>query len=87
MKISKNFMVKKILEDYVIIPAGSDLVDFNAMITTNETGAFLWELLQQERTLESLTQALCQEYAIDAPTAQKDAEEFLELLKKANILE
>lgn len=43
MKINDGFSLRKVADSYVIIPVGDNLVDFSAMITINETGAFLWK--------------------------------------------
>ena len=45
MKIQPGFTLKEVADSFVIVPTGSNIVDFSAMITINETGAFLWECL------------------------------------------
>lgn len=87
MKIKPSFMIKKILEDYIVVPVGEELVNFDAMITLNATGAFLWEQLQQEKTKEELVKALCAEYDVDSDTATADVTDFLSLLAQAKVLE
>ena len=43
MKIDKQFILRQIAGDYVIIPAGKTTLEFNGLITVNEQGAFLWQ--------------------------------------------
>ena len=47
MKIKEGFILKEIAGSYVVVPVGDDLVDFSLMITTNETGAFLFNLISE----------------------------------------
>lgn len=87
MKINKEFVIREIAGDYIIVPTGSTALQFNGLITVNEVGAFLWNLLKQETTEEELLQNLVNEYEVDEETAKKDIEEFLEHLKANDIVE
>ncbi len=80
MKIQPGFTLKEVADSFVIVPTGANIVDFSAMITINETGAFLWECLKEEVTEEELCQKLCAEYDIDAKTALADIKDFTEVL-------
>ena len=86
MRISKDFIIKKIMDDYIVVPTGKEMVDFNAMITLNETGAFLWEKLQEEKTEVELVEELCAEYDVASDVAAQDISDFLKLLQDADIL-
>lgn len=87
MKISKEFALRQIAGNYIVVPFGENTVSFKAMITLNETGAFLWKQLEEERIQEELLLALVAEYDIDSKTAKKDIAEFIKKLEAANILE
>lgn len=41
MKVDKEFVLREIAGDYVIIPIGRTVLSFNGLITVNEIGAFL----------------------------------------------
>lgn len=86
MKIENRFILRQIMNDYVIVPVGKTVLDFNGVITINETGAFLWEKMQEEFSISSLVEAVLNEYDIDRQQAQKDVEDFIEVLKDNNIL-
>ena len=86
MKIKKGFITKKVAGDIIVIPAEQALVDFKAVITLNETGAFLWELLNEEQTKESLLEKMAQEYDGDKELMLADIEEFLSVLEEKGLL-
>lgn len=87
MRANHNFTLKNIGDTYFILPV--TLKDFPSpgnMITTNGTGAYLWNQLQTDTTPEELTEALCVLYQIDAATASKDIHDFLQQLEKLGAL-
>lgn len=87
MKIQNGFVLRNVADSYVVVPVGDNLVDFSAMITLNETGAFLWGVLSESDTdADGLAKAICEEYDIDYETAKKDAEEFIQLLSDKKVL-
>ena len=87
MIIDKQFILREIAGDYIIIPTGNTILEFNGLITVNEVGAFLWNKLQQEITFEELTAAVLDEYDVTKEEAEKDIQEFLEQLAKGGILD
>ena len=71
----------------MLVPTGRATVDFNGMITLNETGAFLWKQLVEEKTLDQLAENFMKEYDVDEATAKKDIMEFVEKLKDADLID
>ena len=65
----------------------SSTIDFNGMMSLNETGAFLFEKMIEGTTKEQLIEQLMSQYEIDADTAKNDVEEFIEKVKKENLFE
>ena len=71
----------------MVVPVGSDLIDLNAMITLNETGAFLWNLLLSDSTEYELIEAMLKEYDVDMKSASEDIKEFVDNLRKIGALD
>lgn len=86
MKIEKDFVLREIAGDYIIIPTGKTVLEFNGMITVNEVGASIWKMLQNEVTLEDLVQGLLREYDVEETVAREDIREFLNTLTERGIL-
>lgn len=87
MKIQKEFVLREIAGDYVIIPTGKTTLTFNGLITVNEVGAALWKMLQSEKSLDDLVQGILDEYDVEESVAREDIQEFLETLRKNGILD
>ena len=87
MKISENYILREIAGEYIVVPTGSAAMDFKGLITLNDTGVFLWKLLQEDdQTKESLLDALCEEYEAVREEAKADIEEFLQWIRSEGML-
>lgn len=86
LKLDKEYVLRQIGDDYVIVPVGKAVLGFNGMITVNETGAFLWEQLVKGTSKEGLLQTLIETYEVTQEEAERDIDEFLDVLYKNNIL-
>lgn len=86
MRRNEQFILRTAAGMTLIIPVGEAVERFPGMLTVNESGAFLWERLSEEQTAASLTQALTEEYAVDAEKARTDTDAFLERLRSAGAL-
>lgn len=86
MKIKKDFIKREIAGDYILVPIGSTAMDFNGLITMNDVGVFIWDNLESSNNEDELLNKILSEYEVDEKTAKADMEEFLEVLKKADII-
>lgn len=80
MKANSLFLLRKIGEIYLIVPLQKKEFSPQEILTTNETGAFLWNLLQKECTKKELVSAMESYYSIDPDTALKDIDQYLQQL-------
>lgn len=64
MKIKEDFILRKVADSYVVVPVNSLTLNFNGIITLNETGAFLFELMQKGTEREELIAGLLREYEV-----------------------
>lgn len=86
MKIKDGFVTRKIMDEYVVVPVGERIADFNGLISVNESGALMWEALKQDVDESSLVDLLLEEYEIDRETASRDVSAFLKILKENDFL-
>lgn len=87
MKIKDDFILRKVADSYVVVPVNSLTLDFNGVINLNETGAFLFELLQKGADREELIEKLLAEYEVEPGRAEKDIDAFIQKVKDADVLE
>ena len=85
MKIKEGFVLREVAGDTVVLPSGD--LEINAMITLNESAAFLWKNMQQETTVEDLVKAVVASYPeVDEATAKLAVEGFVQQLKENDFL-
>ena len=87
MKIKKDFVLRKVADSYVVVPVNKLTLDFNGIITLNETGAFLFERMQKGTSREDLIDALLAEYEVTPDKAAADVDIFIQKVKDADVLE
>lgn len=87
MKLKENFILRQVAGSWIVMPLGVATVDFNGMLTLNETGALLWHELESDTDRETLADALMKEYIVEHSQALADVDEFLEKLRKIGCLE
>jgi len=88
MHIKPGFMLRSMGEDHIVIGEGLAQVNFNSILSLNESAAFLWErLVGQEFTVEDMVRLLMEEYEVDEELATKDAVSLAETWKDQGVLE
>ena len=86
MKIKDGYMLRNVAGKYIVVPVGEETMDFNGIITTNETGAFLWKSLENEISQADLLKDFLNEYEIDEQIAAEDLSDFIKKLSDADLL-
>ena len=81
MKRNPDFLLRDVAGTKVIVPLGNAVTEFPGMITVNDTGAFLWELMETEQTLNALVAAMLERYEVAQEQARADVEAFLAELR------
>ena len=70
MRTIDGFRLRKLGNEYILVGESMALINFNKMITLNETAAFLWEkadeLTKNQGTFDAsaLCKALCEDYDV-----------------------
>lgn len=86
MKRNPDFLLRDVAGSKVIVPVGDAITEFPGMMTVNPCGAYIWELLENEQTIASITDALTQEYDVSRETALADTEKFVEKLRNTGAI-
>lgn len=88
MKIKKGFELREVCGEHIIVAYGRENIDFNKVISLNESASFLWKnVIDKDFTAETLSALLCQEYEVDEATARRDAQVLLDEWTKVGLVE
>ena len=86
MKFKKEFMIREIVGETILIPMGDSNNHFNGVITINELGKFIWENLESSKDEEELLHKILEEYEVEEKEAKEDLDEFLDKLRQVDII-
>ncbi len=86
MQIKDNYVLTKVVDSYIAVPVGSGNVDLNTIISLNETGAFIWNLMKEDIEKEAVIEAMLNEYDVNREQAEADVDKFISQIKEADLL-
>lgn len=78
--------MRKLGNEFIVLAERANFVNFNRMISFNETAAYLWENLRGEFTVEDLANLLTQKYEVDSQTALADSANIAQSWLKAGLI-
>ena len=86
MKINKDFIIRDIAGETVIVPTGKVSYNFNGMITVNEVASFILQNIEQCNNEDELIEKVFNEFEIDKNTIINDIRDFLQQLLSIGII-
>lgn len=86
MRHKENFLLQNVGGENLLVPLGSEVMDINGIVTLNRTAAYLWTLLDENRSEDDLAIAVTDHFAVDREQALADVRIFLEELGKKGML-
>lgn len=87
MKIKSGFAKREIAGSIIVVPVGKTSLEFNGMITLNESGSFFWDCFTNDITVDDAVKMITDEYDVDVDRARADIEKFVKMLEDNNLLE
>ena len=88
MKIKEGFILRTLCGEHIVVGEGLSQVNFNKIISLNESAAWLWgQVLEKEFTEDTLVDLLRQKYDVSEEIARADAAKLLAQWKEQGIVE
>ena len=87
MKLKKDLILREVGGNWIVLPLAAETVNFSGILSLNESGAMLWNVLKENCSTDALVQVLLNEYEVSQSQAESDAEEFLNKLIQAGCVE
>ena len=87
MKIKKGFILRNVANTHIVVPVSQNILNYNGMLSLNESGAFLWSVLERGTDREGLLAALLNGYEVPRAVAEQDLDEFLARVASIGALE
>jgi hypothetical protein len=87
MRRGANYQLRSIGGESLLVPLGTQVAEANGVVTLNATGRYIWELLADECSLDSVAAAVAERFDVDPQRARADAQVFLEAIARIGVLE
>jgi hypothetical protein len=87
MKIKKEYILKEVANQYIVVPTGRETINFNGMLTLNNTAKMLFEALEEDKEIQDLVSLLQENYDISEEQALIDVKDFLTVLESKKMIE
>ena len=86
MRVSNDYIMRQIAGEFLLVPTGAAAARFNGLITMNDVGRFIFQMLAEEHTVCEVAALITKEYDVDENTALADTEEFVQQLRQIGAL-
>lgn len=89
MKIKKEFVLRQVCGENVIVGEGLGAINFGKLLALNETAAWLWQqaVAMDNFTIDTLAQKLCDEYEVSVDEAKTDVAAILDEWQNVGVVE
>ena len=86
LKTKPGLSIRQVLDAYIIMGTGKEAYRPNCIMSLNESGAFLWNLISEGIEEKDLAPSLVNEYGVDSAIAENDVSRFLQLLREKELI-
>ena len=88
MKLKYNFVTNKVADRIVAVAVGDDAQKFNGFIKMNDTGAFIFNMLRNDVTVDEIADAMKREYdGVSDDELRLTVSRFIDNLRESDVLE
>jgi len=82
----KELVTRDVAGEIIIVPIKGHVGDLEGVFTLSEVGAMIWQLIDGQKTVRQLMEAVKNEYDVGAGEAEKDLLDFLQSLEDAGLI-
>ena len=87
MRIKEGFILRTICGEHVVVGEGLAQVNYNKLISLNNSAAWLWEQVQgRDFSVEDLASLLQERYGVSAEQALADSRKLLRVWQEQNLV-
>ena len=87
MKLKENFIVRNVLDEYMLMPTGSKISEFNGSVILNDVSAFILGKMKEQISKDELIEAILGEYDVSREQAETDLDNLIAKLADLSIIE
>ena len=86
MKKTEGYIVKRLEDEYLVLPTGKRTEEVNEVISLSETAGFIYLHAEEAENIDELAQIVGKEYGIDSSEVYEDVKSVVKTLQDKIIL-
>ena len=86
MKKTEGYIVKRLEDEYLVLPTGKRTEEVNEVISLSETAGFIYLHAEEAENIDELAQKVGKEYGIDSSEVYEDVKSVVKTLQDKRIL-
>lgn len=87
MKINGEFILRQVAGESILVPVGQTALKLNGIITLDPVGTVIWQQLEAGKNKAEILAQILEQFDVSEAVADADLDEFLEKLKKNNLIQ
>ena len=86
MKKTKGYLIKKLEDEYVVLPFGKKAEEVNEVISLSETAGFMYLHADEADSVDELAELVIKEYEAEKSVVYEDVESVVKTLRAKGLL-
>ena len=86
MKKTEGYIVKRLEDEYLVLPTGKRTEEVNEVISLSETAGFIYLHAEEAENIDELAQIVGKDYGIDSSEVYEDVKSVVKTLQDKRIL-
>jgi len=87
MKIKEGFVLRRVLDEAIVIASGKASHDFHGMVKLNDSAADIWEWISEGVSESDIAARLAEKYELSEEKAKADTASMISQMTEAGLLE
>lgn len=87
MKIKDGFIMKDVAGSKVVLPLGERQAEIRGIITFNDVGAEVFNMLDGTNSVEEIIEKIVKDYEAPYDTVKSDVEKLIEKMRENGLVE
>ena len=87
MKIKDGFIMKNVAGSNVVLPLGERQVEIHGIITFNDVGAEVFNMLDGTNSVEEIVAKIAKEYDAPYATVEADVNKLIDKMRENGLIE
>lgn len=86
MKKTEGYRIRKLEDEYVVLPFGKRAEEVNEVISLSETAGFMYLHAEETDSVDELAELVSREYGVDKTVVYEDVVSVVRILKEKGLL-